>query len=200
MVSSGPVLVVLSGPSGVGKDSVLARMRAKGFPFHYTVTATSRPAREGEVEGKDYYFVTREWFHEAVHASRLLEHACVYGHLYGVPKAPILAALAHGQDVIMRTNVDGARTIRALAPGAVLIFLLPPSLERLAERLRGRRTDSLEVIERRLATVREEMQSLPSFDYAVPNEEGELDRCVASIASIIEAEKLRVHRPPLGLA
>lgn len=198
-MSSEPLLVVLSGPSGVGKDSVLVRMRSLGYPFHYTVTATTRAPREGEVDGRDYYFVTREWFEEALRLSRLLEHACVYGRLYGVPKAPILTALANGQDVIMRTNVDGAKSIRALAPGAVLIFLLPPSPEQLEERLRGRETDSPEEIEQRLAKVREEMETLPIFDYAVLNDEGQLDRCVASIAAIVEAEKLRVHRPPLGL-
>ena len=199
-MSSEPLLVVLSGPSGVGKDSILARMRQLRYPFHYTVTATTRPRRDGEVEGRDYYFVSPDWFRETVSQAGLLEHACVYGHLYGVPKAPVIDALADGRDVIMRTNVDGAASIRAQAGGAVLVFVMPPSLEQLEERLRRRQTDSASDISRRLAKVREEMDCLRAFDYAVVNADGELDRSVNSVAAIVEAERCRINRPPLGLA
>lgn len=194
-----PLLVVLSGPSGVGKDSILDRLEQLGQPFHYTITATTRARRETEIEGEDYYFVSRTWFESAVQRADLLEHACVYGSLYGVPKAPVVEALAQGRDVIMRTNVQGARSIRTQAPGAVLIFVMPPSLERLEERLRGRQTDSPTEIARRLGTVREELEAVDAFDYVVVNEEGQLDRCVGSILAIVEAEKCRVHRPPVGL-
>jgi guanylate kinase len=174
-------------------------MRELGYPFHYTVTATTRSPRAGEVEGHDYYFVSSDEFQQLLDQSGLLEYACVYGQLYGVPKAPVLGALATGRDVIMRTNVEGAASIRARAPGAVLVFITPPSLRRLEERLQRRQADSADDIARRLATVREEMNALPAFDYAVQNGEGELDRCVASIAAIVEAERCKVNRRPLGL-
>jgi guanylate kinase len=199
-VSSAPLLVVLSGPSGVGKDSILLRLQELGYPFHYTVTATTRPQRPGESDGKDYYFVSEDWFEREVACGGLLEHACVYGRHYGVPKAPVIEALTRGQDVILRTNVEGARSIRAIAPGAVLIFVLPPSLDQLEERLRGRQTDSDGDIERRLREVRDEFEAIGIFDYQVVNEEDGLDACVATIAAIVQAEKCRVGRPPLGLA
>jgi guanylate kinase len=198
-VSSTPLLVVLSGPSGVGKDSILDKMRELKRPFHYTVTATTRLPRQGEIDGVDYYFVTRKWFEERARESGLLEHACVYGQLYGVPKAPVLDALRHGQDVIMRTNVEGAASIRRAAPGAVLIFVAPPSLDELEDRLRRRQTDSVDEIARRLAKVHEEMECLPTFDFAIVNADNELDRCVEQIDAIVAAERCRIGRPPLGL-
>jgi guanylate kinase len=198
-VSSTPLIVVLSGPSGVGKDSILERMRELRRPFHYTVTATTRLPRPGEVDGQDYYFVSPQWFEERLKDSGLLEHACVYGRLYGVPKAPVLQALQDGQDVIMRTNVEGAASIRRAAPGAVLVFVAPPSLGELEDRLRRRQTDSPDEIATRLAKVREEMECLPKFDYAIVNVDNGLDRCVELIDAIVQAERCRIGRPPLGL-
>jgi len=198
-VSSDPLLVVLSGPSGVGKDSIIERLRQLHFPFHFTVTATTRPPREGEVDGRDYYFLTPDQFEALRLRGGLLEHACVYGRSYGVPRAPVLAALARGENVIMRTNVEGAASIRTQAPGATLIFITPPSRERLEERLRKRQTDSAEEIEVRLAKVREELSAIKDFDYAVVNDEGRLDDCIDAVDAIVRAEKCRVSRPPLGL-
>lgn len=198
-MSREPLLVVLSGPSGAGKDSILNRLREADRPFHFTVTATTRARRPGEVEGRDYYFLTPEQFQDLHEQNGLLEHACVYGNWYGVPKAPVLRALQAGQDVIMRTNVDGAESIRAQAPGAVLIFVAAESIDLLAERLRRRRTDSAADIETRLAKVHDELQTLRDFDYLVVNHENALDECVETILAIVRAEGSRVSRPPLGL-
>jgi guanylate kinase len=198
-VNSEPLLVVLSGPSGAGKDSVLNRLRELGCPFHYTVTATTRAPREGELEGRDYYFLAEAEFTALLEHGGLLEHASVYGMMYGVPKEPVLQALKRGEDVIMRTNVEGAKSIRALAPGAVLIFVTADSIAGLEQRLRARRTESDAEIELRLAEVREEMETLRDFDYLVVNRDGALDESVGSILAIVRAEKCRINRRPLGL-
>jgi guanylate kinase len=198
-VSSEPLLVVLSGPSGVGKDSILERLRELHYPFHFTVTATTRQAREGETHGRDYFFLSEKEFQDLRQSEGLLESACVYGRWYGVPKQPVLEALARGQDVIMRTNVVGARSIRALAPGSVLIFISVPAIGALPERLRIRQTDSEEEIQRRIAEASEELQARNDFDYEVMNEEGRLDESVKTVGAIIQAEKCRINRPPLGL-
>jgi guanylate kinase len=198
-VSSAPLLIVLSGPSGVGKDSILERLRELGYPFHYTVTATTRAPREGEIDGRDYYFLSPEQFESLRREGGLLEHACVYGMSYGVPKAPVIEALHRGEDVIMRTNVDGAASIRAQSPGATLIFITAPSQALLEERLRKRQTDSADQIEVRLAKVREEMRAVGDFDYAIVNDEGRLDDCISTLDAIVRAERHRVLRPPLGL-
>ncbi len=194
-----PLLVVLSGSSGVGKDSVLMRMRELGFPFHFVVTATSRPQRLGEIPGVDYHFVSSERFEEMIAQHELLEWARVYGQYKGVPKSEIREAHRSGRDVIMRVNVDGAATIKRLAPEAVLIFIAPGSFEELRHRLSLRRTDSPEEIERRLAAAREELEQVTNFDYVVINAEGRLDETVGHIRSIIAAEKHRVFPRRLTL-
>lgn len=198
-MNSDPLLVVLSGPSGVGKDSILERMRADGQPFHFTVTATTRPPRPGERDGIDYFFYTEEQFQDLLDRGGFLEHAPVYAHRYGVPKEPVLAALARGEDVIMRTDVQGAATIQSNAPGAILIFIAPPSEESLLKRMRRRDADTPADVALRLGKVRDEMASLPLFDYVVVNDEGELDRCAADVEAIVRAEKLRARPRPLGL-
>ena len=198
-MNSDPLLVVLSGPAGVGKDAVLSRLRTRGCPFHYTITATTRAPRQGERDGVDYYFYTREHFLDLLARHELLEHATVYEHLYGVPKGPVLDALRNGQDVVVRTDIQGAASIRGLAPGATLIYIKPPSLETLEARLQGRGADSPEQIALRLAKAHEELTALVHFDYAVVNEDGGLDECVGTIMAIVRAERCRVHRPPLGL-
>jgi guanylate kinase len=199
-VSNNPLLVVLSGPSGVGKDSIIRRLRELKSPFHYTVTATTRPPREGEIDGRDYFFLSPEQFETLRIQGGLLEHACVYGREYGVPRAPVVAALNQGHDVIMRTNVEGAASIRAKAPGAVLIFVNAPSQQVLESRLRGRQSDSEEDIEVRLATVRVELATIEQFDYVVVNDQHRLDDCIKDVEAIVRAEKCRVFRPPPGLA
>ncbi|ACL24765.1 guanylate kinase [Chloroflexus aggregans] len=188
-----PLLVVISGPSGVGKDSVLMRMRELGFPFHFVVTANSRPQRPGEIDGVDYHFVTAERFREMIDNDELLEWAEVYGQYKGIPKSEIRQAMASGRDVILRINVDGAATIKRLAPEAVFIFLAPASLDELRHRLMLRRTESPEEVERRLAMVADELAQLPNFDYVVINHADRLDEAVGQIRAIISAEKARVY-------
>ncbi|MGQ9612662.1 MAG: guanylate kinase [Chloroflexus sp.] len=194
-----PLLVVISGPSGVGKDSVLMRMRELGFPFHFVVTANSRPQRPGEIDGVDYHFVTTERFREMIENDELLEWAEVYGQYKGIPKFEIRQAMASGRDVILRINVDGAATIKRLAPEAVFIFLAPASLDELRHRLLLRRTESPAEVERRLAMVADELAQLPNFDYVVINHADRLDEAVGQIRAIISAEKVRVYPRRISL-
>jgi guanylate kinase len=188
-----PLLVVITGPSGVGKDSILMRMRELGFPFHFVVTATSRPKRPGEIEGIDYHFLEFEEFERNIEQNEFLEWAQVYGHYKGIPKSEVRTAFASGKDVILRIDVQGAATIRELAPHAVFIFVAPPNMEELRRRLQWRRTEDTHQIEHRLATVPAEMEHISNFDYVVINHEDRLDEAAGQIRSIIRAEKLRVR-------
>ncbi len=194
-----PLLVVLSGPSGAGKDAVVKRMKDSGYPFHFVVTATDRPPRSDEVHGVDYYFLSTEQFTAMLEEGELLEHAIVYGQHKGIPKAQVRQALASGQDAIMRLDVQGAATVRQLAPQAIFIFITTPSEEELIQRLKARHTETPEALEMRLATVHEEMKRLPEFDYVVVNRHGQLDEAVAHIIAIITAEKCRVKQRKIEL-
>ncbi len=187
-----PLLVVISGPSGVGKDTTLGRMKELGYPFHFVVTATTRPQRRGEVHGQDYYFVSTEEFTAMIEQGELLEHALVYGEYKGIPKSHVRQALVSGKDVIMRLDVQGAATIRQLVPDAVLIFLVAASEEELVRRLQARRTESPESLNKRITTTRQEMDQIANFDYVVVNRNSHLDDTVRQIAAIITAEKCRV--------
>ncbi|HID88095.1 MAG TPA: guanylate kinase [Anaerolineae bacterium] len=187
-----PLLIVISGPAGAGKDSLVRRMKELGCPFHFVVTATDRPPRPGEVHGVDYFFIPTEEFLRMKREGELLEHAVVYGQHKGVPKQQVREAMAAGKDVVMRVDVQGAATIRQIAPEAVLIFLTA-SMAELEARLRRRGTDSPEQIALRLSKAREEMTQIGMFDYMVVNREGELDRAVRQVVAIIEAEHCRVH-------
>lgn len=187
-----PLLIVLSGPSGVGKDSVLNRMRDLNFPFHFVVTATSRTMRPGEIDGFDYHFVTTERFEAMIEADELLEWALVYGQYKGIPKFDVRQAMATGRDVLLRINVDGAAALRHLAPAALFIFLAPASTDELRQRLSMRRTENVSEIEARLALASSELEQVEHFDYVVINREGHLDEAVNQIRAIITAEKQRV--------
>jgi guanylate kinase len=194
-----PLLIVLSGPSGVGKDATLTRMKELGCPFHFVVTATDRSQRPGEVHGVDYYFVSSEEFAAMLQGDELLEHAMVYGQNKGIPKSQVREALASGKDVIMRLDVQGAATVRRIVPEALLIFLMTPSEEELLRRLKERKTESPEGLKRRIATACEEMKRLPEFDYVVVNRDGKLDETVEQITAIITAEKCRVKQREIKL-
>ena len=186
-----PLLVVISGPSGVGKDAVLERMKRLERPWHYVVTATTRAPRPGERGGEEYIFLDTARFEEMVTQDRFLEHAEVYGHRYGVPRDQVEEALRSGRDVIAKTDVQGARTLRAAVPGATLVFIAPPSMEELEARLRGRKTDRGTDLQRRLETAREEMERQGEFDHVVVNHEGRLEETVAAIERIIQEAKRR---------
>ncbi len=195
----GPLLVVLSGPSGVGKDTVLMRMRELGFPFHFVVTVNSRPQRPGEIDGLDYHFVTTAAFEAMIERGELLEWAEVYGHYRGIPRSEIRQALASRRDVILRVNVDGAATIKRIAPTAILIFIAPASLDELRHRLNVRRTESPEAIAHRLSLAQHELEQVRTFDYVVVNQENHLDDTVGNIRAIITAERHRVFPQQIDL-
>lgn len=194
-----PLLIVLSGPSGVGKDAVLQRMRELGKPFHYTVTATTRPIRSGEIDGVDYVFVDREQFQSMIVNKQLLEYAEVYGNWYGVPSEPVKDALGKGKDVILKIDVQGAENIRKKTTEAVYVFLAPPSLQELERRLRERMTDSEEALTRRLKTASGEMQDARKFDHVVVNRNERIDDAVADIMGIVEQEQSKKQRTGVRL-
>ena len=187
-----PLLVVISGPSGVGKDTVLDHMKQRGLPFHFVVTATTRPQRPGETEGVDYFFVEEQEFLDMIDKGELIEHALVYNDHKCVPRQQIREAMESGQDVVMRVDVQGAKTIRALAPDALLIFLTAGDEEELARRLRKRRTESEADLQLRLAMAKEELGYLDVFDYTVLNADSQVEKAVDTILAIIEAEHHRV--------
>lgn len=188
-----PLLIVISGPSGVGKDSVLQRMKDRGLPFHFVVTATTRPQRLEETEGVDYIFVSREEFAEMIEKGELMEYALVYGEYKGIPKAQVRKALASNHDVVMRVDVQGAATVRKISPEAILIFLTTSSEQELVDRLKKRKTEKAEDLKLRIATARQEFNRIIEFDYVVVNKEDKLDETVEVINNIIRAEHHRVE-------
>lgn len=190
--ASPPLLIVLSGPSGVGKDVIVARMKERGLPFHFAITATTRPKRDYEIDGVHYYFRTVEQFQEMLAQNELLEHATVYGNYYGPPKFGVREALARGEDVILRIDVQGAEYVRQTIEGALLVFVAPGSYEELISRLVGRGTEDPDSLAVRLATYEKEMQAAAHFDYIVINRQGQLDEAVDLIAAILQAEKAKV--------
>jgi len=194
-----PLFVVLSGLSGVGKDTILAGLRRSGLPFFISVSATTRPRRPGEKEGTDYFFVSEERFRELIDTGGLLEWATVYGNRYGIPRGPVRQALDAGKDVIVKIDVQGAATVKKNVPGAVTVFLVTPYMEDLEERLKQRKTESPEDLELRLKTAAGELRQLPMFDYIVVNRPGEIKRAVDDILAIIAAEKCRVARRDLRI-
>jgi len=183
----------------VGKDAVLTRLKELNYPLKYITTLTTRPQRASERDNVDYHFVSREKFQEMIEGKELLEYANVYGNWYGVPKEAVKEALERGEDTIVKIDVQGAATIREIAPQAVFIFLMPPSMEELATRLRQRYTESSSELALRLKTANEEKDHLPLFDYVVVNEWGEIDEAVSEIKSIITAEKCRVNPREINL-
>lgn len=193
----GPLLVVITGPSGVGKDTVLSRLKALKRPYHFAVTATTRPPRPEETDGVDYFFLSDRQYDDMLARGEFLENATVYAHRYGVPKPPIREALAAGKDVLMRTDIQGARYIKSVCPAAVTIFVLPPSWEEMEWRLRGRATDNPEQLELRLRIARDELAAADEFDYTVVNDD--LNACADEIERVLAAERARKGREPVRL-
>lgn len=188
-----PLLIVLSGPSGVGKDTVLTRMKERRLSFHFVVTATTRPPRPGEVNGRDYFFISNDQFAEMIDKNELFEWARVYNDYKGIPKQQVRDALATGHDVVMRLDVQGAATVKQLCPDAVTIFIAPASEDELVERLRERKTETPEGLKLRIATARQELARMKEFDYFVINRDYALETTVDTILAIIESEHSRVQ-------
>jgi guanylate kinase len=180
-----PLFVVLSGPSGAGKDAVLDELARRGHRFHRVVTCTTRPPREGEREGVDYFFVDDAAFDRLIASGGLLEHATVYGHRSGVPKQQVLEALAAGSDVFARTDVQGAATIRSLMADALLVFIAPSSLDEIEARIRERASDDEERIQRRLETARGEMARRGEYDHVIVNAPGRLGETADELERIL---------------
>jgi guanylate kinase len=194
-----PLLIVLSGPSGVGKDTVLNEMQKRGLPFHFVVTATTRAKRPTETHGVDYFFISHAEFAQMIEENELIEYAYVYNDYKGIPKAQVREALASGQDVIMRLDVQGAATIRRLCPDAVLIFLTTRDEEELVRRLRARQTETDENFNLRIAMARKELLRIKEFDDVVVNAEHCLDETVETIRGIVNTEHHRVHHRKVTL-
>ncbi|MEP0806282.1 MAG: guanylate kinase [Chloroflexota bacterium] len=194
-----PLLIVISGPSGVGKDTVMQRMKERGMPFHFVVTATTRPRRANEVHGKDYFFVTKEEFARMIDQDELIEHAIVYGDYKGIPKQQVREALESGKDVVMRLDVQGAETVRKLAADALLIFITTENEEELVHRLETRKTETADSLAIRIATARKELKRVEAFDYVIVNRDYQLDETVDVIRAIITAEHHRVNHRKVSL-
>lgn len=196
---SQPLLIVISGPSGAGKDTVVQRMIERGLPFHFVVTATTRAKRPNETHGKDYWFVSKEEFARMIEDNELIEYALVYGDYKGIPKAQVREALASGKDVIMRLDVQGAETVRKLAPEALLIFITTENEEELVRRLKERKTETAEELAIRIATARKELKRVGAFDYVIINHDYLLDHTVDIIRAIIDTEHHRVQQRKVTL-
>jgi guanylate kinase len=194
-----PLLVVISGPSGVGKDSVLKTMKERGLPIHFVVTANTRPRRADETQGVDYFVVSKDEFASMIEKDELIEYAIVYGDYKGIPKQQVRDALASGKDVVMRLDVQGAATVRKLAPEAVLIFLTTESEDALVKRLKTRQTETAENLSIRIATARQELKRAAEFDYVIVNPDGHLDETVDTVVAIIDAEHHRVNPRKVSL-
>jgi len=186
-----PMLIVLSGPSGAGKDAVLSRMKDKNLPYCFTVTATTRTRRSDEIEGVDYIFVSKNKFETMIENDELLEWAEVYGNLYGVPKYQITAPLKDGKDVIVKTDVQGAATIKRLIPEAILVFLSVENPSDLETRLAARMTETNSSLNLRVDTAKSEIAEAASFDHVLINKQNKLDETVKNFEAIIEVERSR---------
>ena len=195
-----PKLIVISGPSGVGKDTIARRLiDSNPEQFYFVVTATTRPARSGETHGFDYFFYSTDEFAQMIENNELLEYAVVYNDYKGIPKQQIRDALNSGRDVIMRVDVQGAATIRKLIPNAISVFLTTESESELVRRLRERKSETAEGLNLRIATARQEMKRIQEFDYWVINSEGKQARAVREILSIIEAAHCLIEQEPIVL-
>ena len=188
-----PLLVVLSGPSASGKGTLASELRTLERPWHFAVTATTRPMREGEVDGQDYIFLDVDTFLRMRERDELLESAQVYDRWYGVPRYQVRDPLIAGKDVILEIDVQGAATIREIAPEALTIFVMPASLDELRTRLAQRGTEDDAEMQRRLQEATVELGRMTEFDYRVVNRNGALDDAVREIDAIIAAEKCRVN-------
>jgi guanylate kinase len=196
---SEPLLILVSGVSGVGKDTVVKALLQRPLPLHFVVTTTSRATRPGEVDGVDYFFVTPDEFQRLIDNGEMLEHATVYGQHKGIRKIQVREAMASGKDVILRLDVQGVKRIQQLCPDALTIFLIPTNKEELIQRLETRKTETPEEIILRLASAQAELEYLQDYDYLVVNAHDCLNKTVDVIEAIIEAEHHKVHSRQISL-
>jgi guanylate kinase len=192
-IKRGPLLLVLSGPSGVGKTTVTKALVEQGWPGHIVVTATTRRPRAGEIDGVHYHFRTPQQFHQMIEDNELLEHAEVHGNLYGVPAGDVREHLHAGVDVILTIDPQGAQSVRRRVRGAIFVFLAPESIDELVERVNQRGQDSPEQRALRLLNAERELAQAPSYDYLIVNREGRLAETVEQLKAIMLAEHLRVE-------
>ena len=190
-MSKGGVLII-SGPSGSGKDTLLVRLFERCPELYFSISSITRPMREGEKEGEKYHFISREAFDEMIAGNELLEHNTFIGNKYGTPKAPVLAAMERGRDTVIEVDVNGAAQIRERLSEAVSIFIMPPSFDELKRRLSGRGTDSAEAVDMRLDSALSEIRRAGEYDYIVVNDD--IDEAVNKIVTIIEAERQKTAR------
>ena len=191
---SRPLLIVLSGPSGAGKDSIIDGLIDRGLEFYRAITAVTRDPRPGEISGTHHYFLTPEEFLQWESQGKFLETAIVYGHRYGMPLHEVVEAMDTGRDVLLRVDVQGAASIRRRMPKSIHIFIGVPdlSLETLQKRRDHRGAESSEDRAERDSLLREELAAIPNFDYYVVNETGKIDRAIDQVSAIITAEKCRI--------
>lgn len=193
------MLVIISGPSGVGKDTIIEALQRRSHrpPYHYVVTCTTRSRRPGEIDGVSYNFLSAAQFMALRDAGDLLEANEVHGHWYGTPRSAVRQALARGQHAILKIDVQGARVVKACVPDALLIFVIPPSLETLFKHLKDRRTESADELELRQRNAALELARKDDYDHVVVNEEGNVDRTAKRIDEIISLEERRGSRGPV---
>lgn len=190
-----PRVFIISGPSGVGKDSVIEQLQIRIPDAQYVVTATTRERRPGEIDGVHYLFISTEDFVGRIEANDFLENAIVYGHHYGVPRSPVEAGLRNGQDVIIKVDVQGAATLRRRISNTTSIFLAPESMSELLRRLHSRKTEEPAKLIKRFTTASQEVARAGEFDYVVMNEAGKMDDAIDGICEIISAIHHEVHPP-----
>ncbi len=194
-----PLLLIISGPSGVGKDSVLRALKKRDLPLHHVVTANTRSPRDDEVEGVDYFFVSKKRFEEMIANNELLEYAEVYEDYKGVPKSEVRKAISTNKDVIFRLDVQGAEKIKSIFPQAISIFLTPANQDEWFKRLGQRRLEHEKDLDTRIETVKQELKTVNQFDFVVVNEQGKLKNTVDIIEAIIIAEHHRTDKTPIDV-
>ena len=187
------LLIIISGPAGSGKGTIVSRLRELA-PFDFSVSATTRSPRPGEQHGVHYYFVDKADFESKIREGEMLEYAQYVGNYYGTPKKPVEDALNEGKNIILDIEVQGALQIKEKMPEAIMIYVLPPDYETLLARIRGRGTETEDVIQKRMNQAKNEIRTFPSYDYVVINRDGGIERAAQDILSILYAEKMRTVR------
>ena len=194
-----PLLFIISGPSGVGKDAVLRALKARDLPIQHVVTANTRKPRPDETEGVDYYFVSKAEFERMIAHDELIEYAEVYDDYKGVPKSEVRKAISSNNDVIFRLDVQGAEKIKSIYPQSILIFLVPANEEEWFKRLGGRRLSNEKDLDMRIETVQKELRTINAFDYVVVNAQNKLEQTVDIIESIMTAEHHKTNKQSINV-